>query len=105
VFNVDQCEALTAAPEQPVRLDILPQVQALIDASGADIRIGGLSRTPLSPRGSDPQRSWPDLDLEHRHKPMSRRSRDTASTRGSLPRCRARRRPWNMVSYIAPRKR
>jgi len=45
VFNVDQCEglpeALTAAPVQPAEAEILPQMQALIDASGADIRIGG----------------------------------------------------------------
>jgi antirestriction protein ArdC len=45
VFNIDQCEglpeALTVAPERPVSLKILPQVQALIEASGADIRIGG----------------------------------------------------------------
>ena len=45
VFNVDQCEglpeALTGMPDVPVETDILPQVQALIDASGADFRIGG----------------------------------------------------------------
>ena len=45
VFNIDQCEglpeALTAAPEQPAEIEILPQMEALIDASGADIRIGG----------------------------------------------------------------
>jgi antirestriction protein ArdC len=45
VFNVDQCEglpvALTSVPEIPAGPDILPQVQALIDASGADFRIGG----------------------------------------------------------------
>src|SRR5206468_4217483 len=45
VFNIDQCEGLpevlTAAPDLPARSEILPQVQALIDASGADIRIGG----------------------------------------------------------------
>lgn len=45
VFNVDQCEglpeALTGMPEMPVETDILPQVQALIEASGADFRIGG----------------------------------------------------------------
>lgn len=45
VFNVDQCEglpeALTGVPEVPAEIDILPQVQALIDASGADFRIGG----------------------------------------------------------------
>ena len=45
VFNVDQCEglpeALTGTPELPAEVDILPQVQALIEASGADFRIGG----------------------------------------------------------------
>jgi antirestriction protein ArdC len=45
VFNVDQCEglpeALTGTPDLPAEVDILPQVQALIDASGADFRIGG----------------------------------------------------------------
>ncbi len=45
VFNVDQCEGL---PEPLTRLsdpvpecEIIPQVQALIAASGADFRIGG----------------------------------------------------------------
>jgi antirestriction protein ArdC len=45
VLNVDQCEglpeALTSAPELPAEVDILPRVQALIDASGADFRVGG----------------------------------------------------------------
>jgi antirestriction protein ArdC len=45
VFNVDQCEglpeALTSVPEVAAEVDILPQVQALIDASGADFRVGG----------------------------------------------------------------
>jgi len=45
VFNVDQCEglpeALTGTLETPDELDILPDVQALIGASGADFRIGG----------------------------------------------------------------
>ncbi|WP_052216005.1 ArdC family protein [Sphingomonas sp. ERG5] len=44
VFNVDQCEGLpemlTGAPDVPAAADILPQVQALIDASGADFRVG-----------------------------------------------------------------
>jgi antirestriction protein ArdC len=46
VFNVEQCEGL---PEElthsteplTAESDILPQVKALIDASGADLRIGG----------------------------------------------------------------
>jgi antirestriction protein ArdC len=45
VFNVDQCEglpvALIGAPDVVPEVDILPQVQALIDASGADFRVGG----------------------------------------------------------------
>jgi antirestriction protein ArdC len=45
VFNTDQCENLpdglvTAAPPVPEGL-ILPQAEALIDATGADFRIGG----------------------------------------------------------------
>ncbi|MEG3086749.1 ArdC family protein [Sphingomonas sp. PB4P5] len=45
VFNVDQCEglpaALTATPDMPAEVEILPHVQSLIAASGADFRIGG----------------------------------------------------------------
>jgi antirestriction protein ArdC len=45
VFNVDQCEglpeALTSAPGRPAEVDILPRVAALIEASGADFRVGG----------------------------------------------------------------
>jgi antirestriction protein ArdC len=45
VFNVEQCEglpeALTRSPELPAEADILPQVRSLIDASGADFRVGG----------------------------------------------------------------
>ena len=45
VFNVAQCEGLpgelTRAPEPVDEAEILPQVQALIEASGADFRIGG----------------------------------------------------------------
>ncbi len=45
VFNVDQCEglpeALTETPDVPAEAVILPQVQALIAASGADFRVGG----------------------------------------------------------------
>src|SRR5690606_4724838 len=45
VFNVEQCEGLpeelSRSPELPAEADILPQVQALIDVSGADFRIGG----------------------------------------------------------------
>jgi antirestriction protein ArdC len=45
VFNVDQCErlpdTLTGTPDLPAEVDILPQVQALIEVSGADFRVGG----------------------------------------------------------------
>ena len=45
VFNIDQCEglpeALMQAPEIRPEIETLPQVAALIDASGADVRIGG----------------------------------------------------------------
>jgi antirestriction protein ArdC len=45
VFNVEQCEGLpeelTHVAEPPAETDIRPQVTALIDASGADLRIGG----------------------------------------------------------------
>jgi antirestriction protein ArdC len=45
VFNTDQCDGLpeeiaTTAPPPPAGL-ILPEVEALIQASGADLRIGG----------------------------------------------------------------
>ena len=55
VFNTDQCENLpdgliTAPPPVPEGL-ILPQAEALIDATGADFRIGG-DRAFYSP-GSD----------------------------------------------------
>ncbi|MGH6613404.1 ArdC family protein [Sphingomonas sp.] len=55
VFNVDQCEglpeALTGTPDLPAEVDILPQVQALIEVSGADFRVGG-SQVYYSP-GAD----------------------------------------------------
>ncbi len=45
VFNVDQCEglpeALTSTSDMPAEAEMLPQVQALIVASGADFRVGG----------------------------------------------------------------
>jgi antirestriction protein ArdC len=45
VFNVEQCEglpeALAQVPQPPAELDMLPRVRALIEASGADVRIGG----------------------------------------------------------------
>ena len=46
VFNTDQCEGLlaqasAAAPPPPPENLILPQAEALIRATGADIRIGG----------------------------------------------------------------
>jgi antirestriction protein ArdC len=54
VFNVQQCEGLperlTDLPELPAEADILPDVQALIDASEADFRIGG-GEAYYSPRG------------------------------------------------------
>lgn len=54
VFNVDQCdglpEALTVAPSSVAESDILPHVRSLIDATGADFRIGG-SQAYYSPAG------------------------------------------------------
>ena len=45
VFNVAQCEGLperfTDLPEVQTEANILPQVRRLIDASGADFRVGG----------------------------------------------------------------
>ncbi|MBW4332253.1 DUF1738 domain-containing protein [Stakelama sp. CBK3Z-3] len=45
VFNVDQCDGLperfAETTDQPEPEAILPQVRTLIDASGADFRIGG----------------------------------------------------------------
>ncbi|MGV3455852.1 ArdC family protein [Sphingomonas sp.] len=45
VFNVAQCEGLpeqlTDLPELPAEADILPKVRRLIEASGADFRVGG----------------------------------------------------------------
>jgi antirestriction protein ArdC len=45
VFNADQCEdvpaAIAPAPEPLAENQILPQAEALIRATGADIRIGG----------------------------------------------------------------
>ncbi len=45
IFNVAQCEGLperlTELPELPAEAEILPQVRSLIEASGADFRVGG----------------------------------------------------------------
>jgi len=45
VFNVDQCEGLpevlTRVPEIPAERETIPHAEALIAATGADIRIGG----------------------------------------------------------------
>ena len=44
VFHVEQCEGLPADPDAaplPGHTEILPQVDAVIAATGADIRIGG----------------------------------------------------------------
>lgn len=45
VFNVEQCEGLperlTELPELLAEAEMLPQVRSLIDASGADFRVGG----------------------------------------------------------------
>jgi antirestriction protein ArdC len=45
VFNVAQCdglpEAMTSAPVLPPERDLVPRAEALIAASGADLRIGG----------------------------------------------------------------
>ena len=44
VFHADQCDGLPADPDAaplPGHTEILPQVEAVITATGADIRIGG----------------------------------------------------------------
>jgi antirestriction protein ArdC len=44
VFHVEQCEGLPANPDAaplPGHTEILPQVEAVITATGADVRIGG----------------------------------------------------------------
>jgi len=43
-FHVDQCDGLPADPDAaplPGRTEVLPQVEAVIAATGADVRIGG----------------------------------------------------------------
>lgn len=44
VFHVEQCDGLPVDPDAPVmpgRTEVLPHVEAVIAATGADIRIGG----------------------------------------------------------------
>lgn len=45
VFNIDQCDGLSAnltlPPDLPGYTEIIPHVERVIDATGADIRIGG----------------------------------------------------------------
>ena len=69
VFNAEQCEGLPdglVAPTPPIETNmILPQAEALIRATGADIRIGGDRATTTSPETSSVCR---------RHKPISSRS-------------------------------
>ncbi|MHB8886815.1 MAG: ArdC family protein [Methylovirgula sp.] len=67
VFNTDQCENLpdglvTAPPPVPEGL-ILPQAEALIDAAGADFRIGG-DRAFYSPANDYIQVPRPDAYFE-----------------------------------------
>jgi antirestriction protein ArdC len=67
VFNTDQCENLpdglvTAPPPVPESL-ILPQAEALIDATGADFRIGG-DRAFYSPANDYIQVPRPDAYFE-----------------------------------------
>ena len=67
VFNTDQCENLpdglvTAPPPVPEGL-ILPQAEALIDATGADFRIGG-DRAFYSPANDYIQVPRPDAYFE-----------------------------------------
>jgi antirestriction protein ArdC len=67
VFNTDQCENLpdglvTAPPPVPEGL-ILPQAEALIDATGADFRIGG-DRAFYSPATDCIQVPRPDAYFE-----------------------------------------
>jgi antirestriction protein ArdC len=74
VFNTDQCEDLPAditPPPEPIPHDlVLPQAEALIRATGADLRIGmavapSMSRAPITFRC-------------RRRRPISRRSTGTA---------------------------
>ena len=67
VFNTDQCENLpdgliTAPPPVPEGL-ILPQAEALIDATGADFRVGG-DRAFYSPANDYIQVPRPDAYFE-----------------------------------------
>lgn len=101
VFNVDQCDGLPAAlsdvPERPGEPAILPHVQDLIDASGADVRIGG-AEAFYSP-GQDivavpPQSAFPEPinwyrtalhELGHWTGHKSRLDRDQSGCFGSAP--------------------
>ncbi|MBW4332243.1 DUF1738 domain-containing protein [Stakelama sp. CBK3Z-3] len=67
VFNVDQCEglpdALTEVPELPSEEEAVPAAHALIRASGADFRVGGIEAyyAPVGDYVSVPeQRAFPD---------------------------------------------
>lgn len=67
VFNTDQCEnlpdGLVTAPPPVTEGLILPQAEALIDATGADFRIGG-DRAFFSPANDYIQVPRPDAHFE-----------------------------------------
>ncbi len=89
VFNIDQCEglpdALTQAPEVRPEIEILPEVAALIDASGADVRIGG-HRAYYHPAA--------DYVAVPRSRPSASRSTGTAHAPRSLAIGRGIQRAW-----------
>ncbi|MEN7538794.1 ArdC family protein [Aurantiacibacter flavus] len=99
VFNVDQCEglpeALTEVPEQLSEAEAVPAAHALIRASGADFRVGGVEAyyAPAGDFAAVPeQRAFPDPinwyrtalhELGHWTGHHSRLDRDQSGTFGS----------------------
>jgi antirestriction protein ArdC len=98
VFNVDQCEGLpegfTELPELPPEHEMVPHAEALIRATGADIRIGGdkafyvpaLDMIALPPKAAYPDPiNWYRTalhELGHWTGHEARLARDLSGTRG-----------------------